>query len=133
VTRCIVSRSSWYRRVWCRLACAALPLVLGTLHPQLSAQTLSATGQADQCSGPLGALLPECPAKSSMDVASTLRMRGSVSADEAAAADPASEASRKPKSTSIGSNGFPFILSRIGNQSQLSRTYPPILSDIDAH
>jgi polysaccharide export outer membrane protein len=93
VTRCIVSRNSWYWRVWCTLACAALLLVPGTLSPQLSAQTLSATGQADQCSGPLGALLPECQAKSSMDVPSTLRMRGSASSPDALAVGSTSEAS----------------------------------------
>jgi hypothetical protein len=58
-----------------------------------SSQTLSPTsgGATDQCSGPLGALLPECQAKSSMDVPSTLRMRGLPSPSDVLAVGSTSE------------------------------------------
>jgi polysaccharide biosynthesis/export protein len=77
VTQCIISRNSSLRRACCGLLCAVLLGIPQTASAQLPGQISgSAQGQADQCNGPLGALLPECQPKTSVDLPSTLRTRG---------------------------------------------------------
>jgi protein involved in polysaccharide export with SLBB domain len=67
-------------RGWCRLALslqigAALLLVVSIPSAQTLSQIPSGTG-TDQCSGPLGALLPACQAKSSIDIPASIRPNG---------------------------------------------------------
>lgn len=84
------------------LICTVLFFIQETTGAQLPEQISGAAQKAeDQCNGPLGALLPECQGKSSMDIPATLRTRLASSPDAPVIGSKTESLPSSPESSSV--------------------------------